>query len=524
MKKGWKYILAGTLISAVLLTGCSSQQKTDASSDNSSSNTTAGASASDLSSYDTTTDGAIISTTSTIAVDTEFSAKDLEVGYEEATAVEVSFNGSTITASGNGVSVDNNVLTITDEGTYVLSGTLDDGQIIVDAEDSDKVQIILKGVSITCLDSAPIYIKNADKVFITLETDTVNTLTDGSEYIQTDDNTVDGVIFSKSDLTLNGQGTLNITGNYKHGIVVKDELTITGGIYNISAVKDAINGNEGIKIKSGIFTLSSKNGNGISSKNSEDTTKGYVYIIGGDITVTNCKEGIEGTAIIIEGGTINITAQDDGLNAPNGTSTSTDTFGGGGAFENDTNCYISISGGTINVDASGDGIDSNGSLYISGGSILVSGPTGNGDGGLDYNGTAEITGGTIIVAGSSGMAQGFSDSSTQYSLLYNLTSSCQAGEEITLTDSDGNVVASFTPNKQYQSVVISTPELKSGATYTLTCGSQSNEVTLSSVASSFGEASMFGQGMGGGQDMGDRGGDGNWGQKGMGNRGAMPQQ
>jgi hypothetical protein len=163
-------------------------------------------------------------------------------------------------------------------------------------------------------------------------------------------------------------------------------------------------------------------------------------------------------------------------------------FGGGGTMENDTNCYISISGGSITVNAAGDGIDSNGSIYISGGTIFVSGPTDSMNAGMDYNGTADITGGTIIVAGSSGMAQGFSDTSSQYSILYNLSSVSAAGTEIKLTDADGNVVASFTPDKEYQSVVISTPDLANGQAYTLISGDLTADITLSSIVTSGGEA------------------------------------
>lgn len=167
-------------------------------------------------------------------------------------------------------------------------------------------------------------------------------------------------------------------------------------------------------------------------------------------------------------------------------------------MENDTNVYVSIAGGTINVNASGDGLDSNGNLYISGGNITVSGPTNNGNGALDYNGTADITDGTIVAAGSTGMAQGFSDSSTQCSLLYNLTSACAAGTEIKLTDASGNIIVSYTPDKTYQSVVISSSALVQGSTYTLICGSQTVDIPLTSVVTSNGQTGMGGPGQGGG--------------------------
>ena len=633
MKKRIYSILAIIIIISVILTGCNSGGNNSGQSDNAAdSPASVGADASEGGSNssagsNTTTDSgaelaATIPASSEIVVDTEFTANDLEVGYEESSAVSVTLNGSSISISGNGASAEGSTLTIYDEGTYVVSGNLEDGRIIVDADDTDKIRIVLNGVTIHCSDNAPVYIKNADKVFLTLKDGTVNTLTDGTEYVQTDDNTVDGVIFSKADLTINGSGTLNITGNYKHGILSKDDLVITGGIYNITAVKDAINGKDCVKIKDGSFTLSSSTGNGIQSKNDEDATRGYVYIFGGTITVTDCQEGIEGTAIVVEGGTIDIIAQDDGLNASSGIASASDTAvdndistdidavlktsdtamadagfaqaadtqsaafpikisdtqtnettepntdspaeaedgnapegmfpggsgtapgtdgtfpdsgtapgaggtipdngstdfgnrggwgngGGMGAFENNANCYISISGGTINVNAQGDGIDSNGSIYITGGTVTVSGPTNSGNGGLDYAGTADITGGTVIVAGSTGMAQGFSETSTQYSILHNLDAASAAGTTITLTDASGNTLVSYTPAKQYQSIVISTPDLEEGATYTLTCADQTADITLSSVVTSNGQSGMGFPGMGGGRDQGNRPNRGN---------------
>lgn len=597
------YIIAAATITAMVITGCSSS---NTSKTEDSSTTTTTTQEAENPSSTTTAIQTGIETTSQIEVDKEFTARDLEVGYEESTAINITLKDNASTVSGSGAEVKDNTININSEGTYVISGTLAEGQIVVEAADTEKVQLVLNGVTIHNSTSAAIYIKSGDKVFITQEEGTVNTLTDGTEYVQTDDNTVDGVIFSKADLTFNGTGTLNLTASYKHGIVSKDDVVVTGGVYNITAVKDAINGKDAVKIKAGTFTLSSDTGNGIQSKNADDTTKGYVYIAGGTITVVKCQEGIEGTVIIIDDGVINITASDDGMNAASGsndtsetdgtqngfpqggenmtppengsfpdpgstddngstasgdtastgtapagrgpqnnttdTAGTTDTsgttntsakadstdatseatensqnangqenngqerpqnpgnfgggnFGGGGGMDQvDTNCYILINGGTITVDAAGDGIDSNGDLYITGGTLYVYGPTGNGDGALDYNGTADISGGNVYVAGSSGMAQGFSDTSTQYSILYYLTSVISAETEVTLKDSSGKVVASFTPTKDYQSIVLSLPELTKDATYTLTSGEQTADITLSSVVTSNGQQGMGGQG------------------------------
>ncbi|WP_414733075.1 carbohydrate-binding domain-containing protein [Acetobacterium carbinolicum] len=442
---------------------------------------------------------AAVSPTSTIVVDPEFTDRDQKTTYDDTSAVTVTLDGSDIQVTGDGATASNGVLTITKEGTYVVTGNLTDGQIVVAAADSDKIQIVLSGATINCSDNAPIYVKSADKVFVTLNENTVNTLTDSGTYVQTDENNVDGVIFSKEDLTINGEGTLNITTSDNHGIVSKDDLVISGGIYNITSADDALSGKNSVKIKDGVITIDSSAGKGMTSKNADDNTKGYVYICGGTITIKNSTEGIEGTAIIVEDGTINITSSDDGLNGASASAAETDTGGkgGGAAMQNDSNVYVSISGGTIDVNAAGDGLDSNGNLYISGGTVTVSGPTNSGNGALDYNGSADVSGGTVVIAGSTGMAQSFSETSTQASLLYNLTSSCAAGTEVKLTDASGNKVVSYTPDKTYQSVVISTPDLVQGSTYTLTCGSQTVEIPLTGVVTSNGQTGMGGPGQGG---------------------------
>ncbi|MFT4143191.1 MAG: carbohydrate-binding domain-containing protein [Mobilitalea sp.] len=588
MWKKIRYIMIIIVITSLILTGCSSAgNKTDTNITTEEEQTTQSEGSSIIATQ----------TSSEVVVDTEFSAKDLEIGYDESVATNITLKDNAIEVTGTGAVAEQSTLTIQKEGTYILSGTLTDGQIIVDTADTEKVRLVLKGVDIHSSDSSAIYIKNADKVFITLDKDTTNILSDTANYVQSDENTVDGVIFSTADLTFNGEGTLKVTGSYKHGIVSKDDLVFTGGTYDIQAVKDALNGKDSVKIKDGTFTLNAETGNGIQSKHDEDVTKGYVYISGGTIKVASSVEGIEGTAIVIEGGNIDITASDDGLNSSSGitettTSTSTDSvstdadqnsavllstteneqpampqtdgtaptfpedgtlpeisgdgtfpeapsdgsfpnfpnngtddtttdgntpgnrgngFGGngmqggmgGGEFENNANCYIMISGGTINVNAAGDGIDSNGSIYISGGTITVSGPTNDGNAGFDYNGTANITGGTVVIAGSSGMAQGFSDTSTQYSFLHNFSSTIAAGTEIVVTDDAGKEIISYVAEKEFNSVVVSSPDLTNGKTYTLTSGDQTAEVTLSSVATSSGEQSG---GFGGGGMRGNKGG------------------
>ena len=461
-------------------------------------------------------------TTETIASDTAangtmFTDRDKEIGYSEAESTTITLNNDASVSSGNGVTVKNNTVTISSEGTYILSGSLSNGQIVVDAADDAKIQIVLNGVDISNESTSAIYVKNADKVFLTTASNTENTVSVTGEYVAIDDNNIDAVIFAKSDLTLNGAGTLTISSKYGHGVVSKDDLAVTSGTYAITAASNGLSGKNSVRIADGTFAITAGK-DGIHSENTDDTTIGFVYIeggtiniiaekqgiqgttdvsiLGGTIDITKSYEGIEGLTINISGGDVSLVASDDGLNAAGGND------GSGGTPQASMSavdgCLINISGGKLTVDAKGDGIDSNGGLTISGGVITVSGPTENMDGTIDYNGTATITGGTLLGAGSSGMVQGFSDSSTQGSILYVLTSSQQAGTAVTLKDASGKVIAQLTPAKQFQSVNLSVPELASGATYTLTVGS--TDYTIAMTATTFSNSTgAMGGGQGGGQ-------------------------
>ena len=163
-----------------------------------------------------------------------FSDRDLDGSYDESTAIPIQLTGETAVCTSDAVSIDGTQITLLDEGTYLVSGSLTDGQIVVDADDTDKVQIVLAGAAITCADSAAIYSKNADKVFLTLAEGTENTLTNGGSYTAIDENNIDAVVFSKTDLTLNGSGNLTIDAQAGHGVVSKDELTVTGGGYTVT--------------------------------------------------------------------------------------------------------------------------------------------------------------------------------------------------------------------------------------------------------------------------------------------------
>jgi hypothetical protein len=481
-----------------------------------------------------------------VSEDELFTERDLSGDYDETEAVFVTLSDGSSTCDGKGVSIEENTITITKEGVYVLTGSLTEGQIVVDAKD-EKVQIVLADAQISCTGSAAVYVKKADKVFLTLKEGTSNTLTAEGEFEESDEG-IDGAVFSKDDLTLNGSGSLTVESAYGHGIVCKDDLKITGGSYVITAGENGLSGNDSVRTAGGTFQITA-GGKGIKSDTavyltggdftieSEDdavhsngtcsitggsygiTTgddgihaDGALVINDGEISIAESYEGLEGQTITINGGIITLNASDDGLNAAGGNDSS--GFGGFGqdAFAADDDCWILITGGSICVAADGDGIDSNGDLTVTDGEIYVSGPVSSADGALDYNGTATISGGIVVAAGASGMAQNFGEDSTQGSIL--VTFMTQVSGEVVLADADGNSLLSFIPEKSYNSVVISCPEIAADGSYTVTCGTESTTVEMDGLI--YGDSGMMGGMDRGGMNRGDKN------QNGMGQDGKNP--
>ena len=348
---------------------------------------------------------------------TENDVETTENVTEVTTYVQLS--DDEITADAKGVTVEDHTVTISKEGTYVFSGTLSEGQIIVDTADTDKVQIILDNVDITCATSAAIYVKNADKVYVTLEENSQNTLRNTDEYVAIDDNNIDAVIFSKSDLTLKGSGSLTIEAANGHGVVSKDDLEITGGTYDITAASHALSGKDSVSIADGTFTLSSGK-DGIHSENTEEEEKGFVSIAGGSFTITSDGDGIDASGTVeIEDGVFDITA---GGGAENGSKQNNPGMGGSRpegkipqkgekpegeapqmgetTTEDGTSTKgikadqsICLNGGTYKIDSADDAIHSNASVTVTEGTYTLV----TGDDGIHADDALEINGGTITI-------------------------------------------------------------------------------------------------------------------------------
>lgn len=531
-------------------------------------------------------------------MDFEYSKGDMNSGYNVSESSRISFGENGAEVTGAGVTAKSTEVTVTTAGTYIFSGKCDNGRIIVDAEDADKIKLVFDGLSLSCANAPAVYVKNADKVFITLAEDSTNTVSDGKDYTATDGTTeLDGAIFSKADLSINGNGTLTVCGNTKHAIVSKDDIVITGGVIDITSVKVGINGKDCVKIGGGTVTVNAGT-DGIRSANDSKSYKGFVSITGGEVKInagsdgiqahtyinidggdieitsgggsanasmkedgslnknwgkgwgsmggqgkrsadaedgTSAKglkssghimisdgkltvdssddglhangyltvnggdtvissgddgahagtdlsvyngnlsvlksyEGIEGNYVGISGGNVIVISADDGLNAAGGADNSGfNGRPGKSGFDTSETSLISVSGGYVYINAGGDGIDSNGYIKITGGTTLISGPTTNMNGAVDYGISATVTGGVFIATGSLAMAENFSSAENQGAALINVGNT-EGGTPIAICDENGCAIVTFTPEKQYQTAVISAPEIVSGRKYAVVTG------------------------------------------------------
>ena len=467
------------------------------------------------------------------------------LGVEYDYTLQLSDSGSNCNA--RGAVIDGSTVTLTEAGTYLVSGSLTDGQLLISTDSESKVKLLLNGVSVQNSSTAAVYLLNADKLVLETVDGSSNYLAGSGAFDAVDGETVDAVIYAKDDLTLKGSGSLTVVTESGHGIVCKDDLKISGGTLNVSAARKAVYGKDSVTVSDCVLNLSAGT-TGICSDMQGVAESGIVTLESGTINIVSGDKGISASvlltveepeivinagedglhsdaAAVINGGSILIDCRDDAVHADSSLSV------GGGSLEI-SSCYegleaadLTISGGTVTlnasddgvnagrsltvtggsmiINASGDGVDSNGSLTVTGGLLYISGPTNSGNGALDYGTEGVISGGIVVACGASGMAVNFGSNSTQGSILYNFDTSLNGGDTVTLTNAAGEILASFTPEKAYNSVVISAPGIEAGSTYTLTAGSQSVSIEMTSLI--YGSGGMGGHGgMGGG--MGGHGG------------------
>ena len=435
---------------------------------------------------------------------------------DSATATEngktsITVSGDNISIKGNGATSTGKTITISEAGSYQFSGSLEEGQIKINTD--GEVKLILDQFSITNSKDAPI-VNEKGTVQILLKENTENKVVDrrsakedtdsGAEKSgsKTDDTNAstdfDAAIYSEGDLLLGGQGSLNVEGGYEDGIHSKSALTMESGTYEITASHHGLNGKKTLTVKDGTYGITTVE-DALHSKGDVSVENGKLTILAGDdalhadqtLTVKNgtidiqkSNEGLEGITVNVEGGDISIQSSDDGIN-------------GAGESEDGSAVDISvnISGGKVKIVPGGDGIDSNGNLNVSGGTIVVDGPSDGGNAPIDYDGIATITGGTVFVSGNSGMFQGFDEnSSTQSSIIDYLDQNAKAGESITITDANGKEVFSSSDTTQsFNTFLYSSSDLKEGKKYTVKVGSTSKSVTVSKKTNTIGTRS---QGMG----------------------------
>lgn len=358
-----------------------------------------------------------------IAVEELFTDRDRDPSYDASKCASITLNGDSAVCDSDAVQISGSTVTIIDEGTYILSGTLNDGQILVNAAKEDKTRLVLNGVQITSSTGAAICVLQADKVFVTLAENTENTLQNGGSFTTLEDANVDGVIFSKEDLTLNGSGSLVVISPAGHGIVSKDELTVTGGSYAVNCASHGFAGKDSVAVAGGTFAVDAGK-DGIHAENKDDTTLGFVYIADGAFDLTCGGDGISaGTKMQLDGGDYTIVT---GGGSKNGQKQTSDRWGNMGGFggmggmggrpgkggrpadnafvtenaEDSTSIKgikasneLVINGGSYDLNCADDGVHSNNDLTVTGGSFTIA----TGDDGFHADETLTLSGGSIHI-------------------------------------------------------------------------------------------------------------------------------
>jgi hypothetical protein len=470
-------------LAAVLLAGCGAPVAGDTTSTRAST---------------TTTYAATSGTTVEDVLDDDVAVETGDTYYDAADATAITLSGSGAESDSDAVTVDDGTVTISAAGTYVLTGELT-GQVVIDSPGDGVVRLVLDDATITSETTAAIDVVDAESAVVVLADGSTNALADTATYDDTAEEAPTGALYSTADLTIGGTGSLTVTGNNNNGIVGKDGLVITGGTIDVTAVDDGILGKDYLVLTDGTVTVDAV-GDAFKSDNTEDAGAGFVLIDGGELTVTSQDDGIKGVQVLVSGGTVDVAGStealegslividggdvelhsaDDGVNAASSESGDSAATDGqpGGEMAADDSVHLVVNGGTLEVWASGDGLDSNGDATITGGDITVHGPTTDGNGALDVNGTLAVSGGTLLATGSAGMLVAPSTDSAQGWIATALGATAAAGSEVVISDADGAEVATYTLAKDAASVVLSSSDITAGATYTVTVDGAETSVT-----------------------------------------------
>lgn len=459
-------------------------------------------------------------------MDFAYSDRDKDASYDEAAATKIALAGQGATVSGEGAAVEGTAVTITAAGTYVVTGELMAGSLVVNAGDQDKVQIVLDGASIRNEAGPALNIQQADKVFVTLAAGSQNTLADGASYeLAEGEDEPNAALYSKADLTINGTGALTVEGNYRHGVNSKDDLVVTGGTLTVTAKEDGLRGKDCVKVADGSFAITA-GGDGVKSNNDEDPTRGFVSIDGGTFAVEAGDEGFQAATYLrlaggdaqikaadhalrsdveaaMSGGTYVVEAGGKGMNPETKFTMDGGTFTVAGCEEGIEAQEVIVNDGELNITASDDGINAavaersdetaeaavatNASedclIQINGGMVTVDA----GGDGLDSNGYVEVNGGVVLASGSAGGgdsaldyeygakitggavilagATGMAETFTEGTQPFAMVAAeGAAGTNLAVTDEAGTVLVSYTVPKAFQCAVVSAPGLTEGAT------------------------------------------------------------
>lgn len=356
------------------------------------------------------------------------------------------------------------IITIDEAGEYTLTGTMNDGQVVVDAEDAE-VTLIFNNLSITSSEAAPVYIAGGN-VSISLADDSVNTLTDS------EDSSSNAVLYSEDDLVISGNGSLKIMANHNDGITSSNGLTVSGGTITIDAADDGMQGEDFILIEEGSIDITAGTSTGTGLK-ADDEESNYITINGGNIKINQSYEGIESMEITINGGTIEICSEDDGINVAGGADQSSPQFSPNTPQTNPhrgtSSYFLEINDGYIYIDSKGDGLDANGSINMTGGTVVISGPVDNSNGAIDYDGTFSLDGGVLAAAGSAGMVQ-VPSSSSNPCLDISFDSTQAAGTLMIILNSDSELVFAYAPAKKFKSFIFSSDDIVSRENYGIYTG------------------------------------------------------